>query len=309
MAGALALSGFTAAQIKTIKNTVAKDTNADEFDLFMEACRSYRLDPFRKQIHAVVYSKNSPDKRKMSIIVSRDGQRVIASRCKDYRPAEEPPIFEYDEALKGSPTNPKGIVSATVYLRKQDSQGNWYKVMGQADWDEFAPIKDEWAWDDTARKNKPTGAKTLDASGNWAKSPKLMIAKCAESQALRAGWPEEFGGVYAEEEMDRVHALHSATEALEDFEREQRQAQIGGPGLMMVFDNTMQLEKIPLGSVFDRCDEFLKNATPEQAHVFGIRNQQTLREFWAHDKAAALALKSKIEAKERQLTNTMQAAE
>ena len=114
MAGALALSGFTAAQIKTIKNTVAKDTNADEFDLFMEACRSYRLDPFRKQIHAVVYSKNSPDKRKMSIIVSRDGQRVIASRCKDYRPAEEPPFFEYDEALKGSPTNPKGIVSATV---------------------------------------------------------------------------------------------------------------------------------------------------------------------------------------------------
>lgn len=306
MAGALALSGFSAAQIKTIKNTVAKDTNADEFDLFMEACRSYGLDPFRKQIHAVVYSKNNQEKRKMSIIVSRDGQRVIASRCRDYRPAEEPPVIEYDEALKG-PTNPKGIVSATVYLRKQDSMGNWYKVMGQADWDEFAPVKDEWAGPYGDRK--PTGKKTLDDSGNWAKSPKLMIAKCAESQALRAGWPEQFSGVYLEEEMERAQAQHSASEALEEFDREQRKAQIGGPGLMMVFDDTMQLEKVALGEVFDRCDEFLTNASPDEAHVFGIRNQQTLREFWAHDKAAALALKAKLEAKEKQMATTMQAAE
>ena len=78
---------------------------------------------------------------------------------------------------------------------------------------------------------------------------------------------------------------------------------------MMVFDDTMQLEKVALGEVFDRCDEFLTNASPDEAHVFGIRNQQTLREFWAHDKAAALALKAKLEAKEKQMATTMQAAE
>ena len=126
---------------------------------------------------------------------------------------------------------------------------------------------------------------------------------------MRAGWPEEFGGIYLEEEMDRVHAQHSATEALEEFDREQRKAQIGGPGLMMVFDDTMQIEKVALGNVFDRCDEFLTNATPEEAHIFGVRNQQTLREFWAHDKAAALALKAKLEAKEKQMEITMRAAE
>ena len=92
---------------------------------FPEACRSHGLDPFRKQIHAVVYSKDNPDKRKMTIIVSRDGLRVLAHRCRDYRPASEPAQVSYDKGAVG-PTNPKGIVSATVKLWKQDNRGEWF---------------------------------------------------------------------------------------------------------------------------------------------------------------------------------------
>ena len=296
MSNAIAVSGFTATQLRTIKNTVASDTNELEFDLFMEACRSYGLDPFRKQIFAVVYSKDKADKRKMSIIVSRDGHRILAQRCRDYRPSSEPPVIEYDENLKG-PTNPKGMVTCTVKLWKLDNRGEWYPVVGQADWDEFAPVKEEWAYDQAAGSRKPTGSMTLDASGQWAKMPKVMIAKCAESQALRAGWPDQFGGVYSEEEMHRLETEATATEALNQYAAEERQKRVGGPGLLMVFDDSAVLTKVPMGEVFDRCMAFAKDADPEEAFKFVTRNKMALTEFWANDKAAALELKKALEAK------------
>ncbi|APX88681.1 phage recombination protein Bet [Brevirhabdus pacifica] len=297
MSNAVTLSGYTPAQIRTIKQTVAKDTNETEFDLFMEACRSYGLDPFRKQIHAVVYSKDRPDRRKMSIIVSRDGLRVLAQRCRDYRPASEPAQIVHDEALAG-PTNPKGIVSATVRLWKQDNRGEWYPVIGEAYWDEFAPVMDEWAFDKEAGKRQPTGRKTLDQSGNWAKMPIVMLTKCAESQALRAGWPDQFGNIYSEEEMERLKTDTTASEALHELEQAEREARVGGAGILMVFDDTMKLEKVPMGMVHDRCADFLRTATPEEAHVFRVRNEHALRDFWVHDKGAALEIKKLIEGKE-----------
>lgn len=298
MATAIEASGYNAAQLRTIKHTVAADTNDLEFDLFMEACRSYGLDPFRKQIHAVVYSKDKPDKRKMSIIVSRDGLRVLAQRCNDYRPASEPARIEYDDGSKG-PANPKGIVSATVTLWKQDNRGEWYPVIGEAYWDEFAPIIDEWAWDDAKGKRAPTGKKSVE--GNWAKMPIVMITKCAESQALRAGWPDQFGNIYSEEEMTRLAVDQTATETLREMERAEREARIGGHGVLMVFDDAMKLEKVPMGNIADRCLEFVKQATPEEAHAFRIRNENSLREFWAHSPADALAVKKALDAKESQM--------
>lgn len=291
---------FTAPQLKVIKDTVAKDTNPTEFNLFLEACRSYGLDPFRKQIHAVVYSKDNADKRKMTIIVSRDGLRVLAHRCRDYRPASEPAQVVYDQTAKG-PTNPKGIVSATVRLWKQDNKGEWYPVIGEAYWDEFAPVTEEWAFDEESRKRKPTGRKVLDASGNWAKMPIVMITKCAESQALRAGWPETFGNIYAEEEMDRVSATATASEALDAHERAEREAKTGGRGLLMVFDDAMKLEKVPFGSVADRVHEFIQTSEPEEVHKFRVRNEDALREFWTASPTDALALKKAFEAKEKAL--------
>lgn len=291
---------FNPAQLRVIKTTVAKDTNDTEFNLFLEACRSYGLDPFRKQIHAVVYSKDDPDKRKMTIIVSRDGLRVLAHRCRDYRPASEPAQVAYDKAAVG-PTNPKGIVSATVKLWKQDNRGEWYPVIGEAYWDEFAPVADEWAFDQEERKRKPTGRKVLDASGKWAKMPIVMITKCAESQALRAGWPETFGNIYAEEEMDRVAANVTASEALAEVERAEREARTGGRGILMVFDDAMKLEKVPLGSVADRVLAFVSESEPTEVHKFRIRNEDALREFWAASPSDALELKKAFEAKERHL--------
>lgn len=284
-------------QIALVKRTVARDCNESEFDLFMAAARSYGLDPFRKQIMPLVFNKGDEKKRRMSIVVSRDGLRVVASRCGDYRPASEKAEIVYDNTL-ASPTNPKGIVSATVKLWKQDNRGEWFPVIGEALWDEFAPVADEWAWDADAGKRQPTGKKTLDASGNWAKMPVVMITKCAEAQALRAGWPEQFSGLYAEEEMDRaVLAEKTASEIVADEERKHREMLAGGNDtLPLWWGDKFALEWVTMGSLVDRVIEHVSGLKGDDARRFADMNRETFRRFWAAHPGDALAMKKAVDA-------------
>lgn len=290
---------LTARQLALVKTTIAKDCNPDEFSLFMEAARSYGLDPFRKQILPMVFNKNARDqsKRRLSIIVARDGLRVIAQRCKNYRPASDKAEWETDDALKG-PLNPKGLISCTVYLWQQDNAGQWFKVKGEAEWDEFAPITEEWAEDEQGRR-RPTGRKTLDTSGNWVKMPKVMLEKCAEAQALRAGWPEQFGGLYAEEEMDRAKVLdRDASEIVEAEFEEQRMKRIGAANSITVtWGDNWALEAVPLGQFADRAAEYVRETDAETLRKWRDANRIPLQEFWAKQPGDALELKKMIEAK------------
>lgn len=290
----MGLPDFTAAQLMTIKNTVATDTNDLEFDLFMNAARSYGLDPFRKQISAIVFSKDNPKKRRMAIIVGRDGLRSIAARCGDYRPAQGPAQITYDESLKG-PANPKGVLSIAVTLHKQDNRGDWHPVFGEAYWDEFAPVKEEWAWNADAGARKPTGDMAVE--GNWAKMPIVMLTKCAEGQALRAGWPDQFGNLYAEEEM-QAHKDITPTEEIRQEAAHRRENAIGGKGVLMNMDETTgQLERILIGKVADRCIEFINDHDAEEVYRWSIRNREPLKEFWTAAPNDALEVKRRIEDK------------
>lgn len=287
----------TPRQIALIQNTVAKDCNADEFNLFVEVARAKGLDPFLGQIIPMVFNKGNADKRKMTIIISRDGQRVIAQRCGDYRPASKTPTYETDPELK-SPTNPAGIVSATVYLWKQDQQTReWFEVAGQAFWEEFAPVKEEWGEDEATGKRRPTGKMTLDTSGNWARMPRLMIAKCAEMQALRAGWPEQFTGLYDEAEMDRARVSDMAASELADHEREENRmkAIAGNNSITMTWGDGWALENIPLGQFMDRALEFIRANDAATVSKWHSANRAGLQMFWAKAPGDALELKKAIE--------------
>jgi phage recombination protein Bet len=284
-------------QLALIQHTVAKDCNNDEFNLFVEVARAKGLDPFLGQIIPMIFSKGDANKRKMTIIISRDGQRVIAQRCGDYRPASKPPIFEYDVSLKGS-LNPKGIITATVYLWKQDQKdGTWYEVAGQVDWDEFAPVKDEWAYDEASNKRKPTGRQTLDDTGNWARMPKLMIAKCAEMQALRAGWPEQFSGLYDEAEMDRARVTDMAASEIVAHEQEENRlkAIAGNNAITMTWGDGWALENVPAGEFMDRCLQFIRESDHATVIKWHSANRAGLQNFWAKHPGDALELKKAIE--------------
>ncbi len=289
---------MTSKQVALVKQTIAKDCNDDEFNLYMEVARGKGLDPFLGQIIPMVFSKGNAAKRKMTIIISRDGQRVIAQRCGDYRPASKPPIYEFDKDLKG-PLNPQGIVAATVYLWKQDPKSSeWYEVAGQSFWEEFAPIKDEWANNEQTGKGYKTGKQMLDDSGNWARMPRLMIAKCAEMQALRAGWPEQFTGLYDEAEMDRAKVLDlTASEVVEKEREDHRMRVIGADNSITVtWGDNWALENVPVGKFADEVMRFLQESPPETVAKWQDVNREPLKRFWALQPGDALALKKEIEA-------------
>lgn len=309
-------------QLQLIQRTVAADCSAEEFNLFIEAAKHYRLDPFRRQIMPLVFSKSDAAKRRMSIVVGIDGQRILAQRCGNYRPASEPPEYELDETLKG-PANPLGIVVCRTKLWQQDNLGEWFPVAGEAYWEEFAPIRNlgdedayEWIetgekWPDSGkpkmRKKLKAGASTqrgLDPGTTWPKMPRLLILKCATMQALRAGWPDEFGGVYAEEEMDKAKAIDlDASEAVEKQAEQDRLNRVAHRDTIAVtWGGVWGIDYVPLGEFADRVIEWLqeKDRAPEEVSAFRSVNRVGLQEFWARAPGDALELKRKLEAAENQ---------
>jgi hypothetical protein len=171
-------------------------------------------------------------------------------------------------------------------------------VTGVAYWSEFAPITEEWGEDEQTGKRRPTGKKTLDASGNWARMPRVMLAKCAEAQALRKAFPEDMSGIYEQAEMDQakvIDVLPSEAVAIED--RDQRLARIGGAtGILFQLFPNAPLEVSPLGKVYDTVAARVQEIEAEEMLAwFESANRAPLQEFWARSSGDALELKKAIE--------------
>lgn len=288
------IADYTGQQLVLIKRTVAKDTNDDEFNLFMAVARMKGLDPFTKQISCIVFNKDKPDKRQMAIITGIDGMRAIAARSGRYRPDEEEPEFTYEPSDAG-PLNPKGLTKAKVRIFIGDKP-----VTGVAYWEEFAPIKDEWGENEQG-KWKPTGKQTLDTGGNWGKMPRVMLAKCAEAQALRKAFPEDLSGLYEGAELDRASMIDvTPTDIIDQAMTNDRLNRIGAGGhtiTLQMFPNA-PLERIPLGQVGDKVAEAIEGIeNAKMLDWFEDANRHPLQEFWGWAPGDALELKKRIAAK------------
>lgn len=292
---------LSAAQMRLIRATSAKDCDTDEFDQFMATAERLGLDPLAKQITAIVFGKKSSDRRQMAIIVTIDGYRAIAARSGDYRPQEAPPAYEYDPDLKCD-TNPLGLVKAVVTVFRRYGEGEhaeWRPIVAEVYWDEIVPFQDEWAKDAQGRWAK-TGRKTLPDS--WRRMGRLMLAKCAEAQALRRGWPEWLSGTHTPEEMERAIIIDAlASEVVEGEEKRRRVERVGhggGPRLTLDFGADCPLESLGIGEVYDRVAAHLKTLTTREAlSHFRDRNADSLRAYWAHAQGDALELKRLMEAR------------
>ena len=58
--------------------------------------------------------------------------------------------------------------------------------------------------------NQPTDRKVLDKSGRWADMPFLLLAKCAEAQAIRKGWPEDLSNTLVSRDPSRRRSFTSS---------------------------------------------------------------------------------------------------
>jgi phage recombination protein Bet len=157
-----------AAQIKSVLNFQGNDA---DLALFATVARRMNLDPFSKQIYAVFRGG------RMVIQTGIDGYRAIAFRTGALDAIGEP---EFGPVEKGHPAYAK----VAVYRK-----GSAHPTVGVAYWDEYCQLNSS---------GTPMGL--------WSKMPRTMLAKCAESQALRKAFPEALSGLYTDEEMSQAEA-------------------------------------------------------------------------------------------------------
>lgn len=293
--------GFSEGQLRTIRETVAKGTTDAEFNLFMDVCASQDLNPLMRDIYVFIQNPDDEKLRKLNVIVGIDGRRKIASRCGDYRPDNRPPRFTYDPDLKG-PTNPAGIVCVEVSAWKF-AHGEWHEVSDCVYWEEYVPLKEICeagydyvetgeVWEDSKRPKKKRVAKgpltfIIAKPDTWGRMCRSQLAKCGETVVLRKGWPERFGGLYGEEEMDRAMTIEgTATEILHEAKKRDRERILdGSTAISFLMDRAqgVPMERIALGRIADRLMAFIESASLDDLQWFEAVNKLSLREFWTQE--------------------------
>ena len=182
-------------QVELIKSLYAKNSTPDEFELFMQICKSSRLDPFKKEIYFVKFdTKRGPQ---MVIITGIDGYRGTAARDhKDFGGADAA-TFTWFDPPQFTPAGKRIPESATVAVK--DTKGG--VTTATVWWEELAPVN--------------LGDPRADF---WNRMPKNQLEKCAEAKGIRKRFPG-MGNIFIREEMDHK---------LMDYTEEGRQISIDG---------------------------------------------------------------------------------
>lgn len=162
-------------QTRLVKEQICPDLTDGELALFAQVCQRTGLDVFAKQVYAIKRGG------KMTIQTSIDGYRLVAQRSGRYDGQAEPEWCDADGNWKTVwlSNEPPAAARVGVYLKGAD-----HPTWGVARWTEYA------------QPNAPM----------WKKMPSTMLAKCAESQALRKAFPAELSGLYTTEEMQQAES-------------------------------------------------------------------------------------------------------
>lgn len=162
---------------------------ANDISFFAQYCQRTQLDPLSRQIYAISKREGG-----IQILLSIDGYRIIAQRTGEYEGSETfwcgTDGVWTDVWLNN---NPPSAAKVIVY-RKNCKRG----VSAVALFKEYANLK----------------------SNTWQKMPALMLAKCAESLALRKAFSSDLSGLYTTDEMNNIEESNIVETTVIDVPKE-----------------------------------------------------------------------------------------
>lgn len=176
-----------------------------EIVMFMSLCKYQKLNPFLKEAYLIKFG-NSP----ATIVTGKDVFTKRAKRNPNYAGKQAGIIVEKED---GTIEEREGSMA----LATDKIVGGWAKIYIKGyEKPEYASVSfDEYA----GRKADGT------LNSQWKSKPATMIRKVAVVQALREAFPEDFGGLYSEEELSQAESVSIQQETVEVINQEEVKAE------------------------------------------------------------------------------------
>lgn len=175
---------FSPEQVGLIKDLYAKGASDDEFRLFLQTAMHVGLDPFKGQICLIKFKDKDLGRDVFQPCIKIDGQRAKAEETGKYRGQTEPQWCGRDGVWVDVWLSNEPPAAARIGVYRSDFDKPIYAV---ARWASYAA---------TYADGNPKAM--------WKKMPDVMLAKCAESLALRKAFPQILGGIYTDVEMEQA---------------------------------------------------------------------------------------------------------
>ncbi len=183
-ANAMVAAEWSPQKVELVARTIAKGATPDELALFAGICQRTGLDPFKRQIYAIKRWDSKERREVMQTQVSVDGLRLIAQRSGMYAGQTMPEYCADDGRWVDVWLQKTPPAAARVGVLRKDFTAPMFAV---ATYEEYVQ---------TNKEGKPNAM--------WGKMPAVMLAKCAESLALRKAFPDDAAGLYTAEEMGQA---------------------------------------------------------------------------------------------------------